>query len=66
MPSYDRRDPQKAYDQVTEDIRKVMRSMEEKIRLHAHKQSEKPEDWGWVGDVTEVLKRLQEAHDFLT
>ena len=66
MPSYDRRDPQKAYDQVTEGIRKVMLRMEEKIRPHSHKQSEKPEDWGWVGDVTEVLKRLQEAHDFLT
>lgn len=65
MPSYDRRDPSKAYEQVVGDIRKVMRSLEEKLRLHAHKQGDKADDWGYVGDITEVLKRLQETNDFL-
>jgi hypothetical protein len=65
MPSYDRRDPEKAYEQVTDDIRKVMRSIEEKLRVHSGKQRDKSSDWGFVGDATEVLKRLQEIHDFL-
>jgi translation elongation factor EF-Ts len=65
MPSYDRRDPEKAYEQVTGDIRKAMRSLEEKLRVHAGKQRDKSNDWGYVGDVTEVLKRLQEVNDFM-
>lgn len=65
MPSYDRRDPEKAYDQVTADIRKVMRGIEEKLRTHANQHQDKPSDWGLVGDITQVLKQLQEVNDFL-
>lgn len=66
MPSYDRRDPAKAYEQVVDDIRQTMRSLEEKLRLHSRKREEKPEDWGHVGDVTHVLKSLQDIHDFIS
>ena len=55
MPSYDRRDPEKAYEQVTGDIRKVMRSLEQKLRTHAGKHRDEPTRWDYVGDVTEVL-----------
>lgn len=65
MPSYDRRDPEKAYDQVTTDIRGQIRQLEEALRVHAGKHRDKPSDWGFVGDVTEVLKRLAETVDFI-
>jgi hypothetical protein len=65
MPNYDRRDPAKAYDQVSADIRKVMRKIEQQLRVHDGQFREKTENWGFVGDVTEVLKRLQELSDFL-
>ncbi len=66
MPSYDRRDPEKAYEQVVADLRKTLRSVEEKLRVHAGKFRDDPTNWGYVGDVAEVLKRLGEIHDFLT
>jgi hypothetical protein len=65
MPNYDRRDPEKAYDQITADIRKTTRGLEEKLRVHSGKFEEDKTNWGYVGDVAEVLKRLQEIHDFL-
>lgn len=65
MPNYDRRDPTKAYDQVAADIRKVMRQIEQQLRVHEGEFRGKPEHWGFVGDVVEVLKRLQETADFL-
>jgi len=65
MPSYDRRDPEKAYEQIAVDIRKAMRGIEEKLRTHAGKASENKKDWGYVGDAAEVLKRLGEISDFL-
>ena len=65
MPSYDRRDPVKAYEQITGDIRQTMRGIEEKLRVHAKKYDDKQTDWGYVGDVAEVLKRLGEVSDFL-
>jgi hypothetical protein len=65
MPSYDRRDPEKAYEQVTTDIRGLLRKLDETLRVHAGKHREKPSDWRYVGDVSEVLKRLGETVDFL-
>ena len=65
MPSYDRRDPEKAYEQVTGDIRKVLRGIEQKLRVHEGKHRDDTKNWGYVGDITEVLKKLQETHDFL-
>jgi hypothetical protein len=66
MPSYDRRDPEKAYEQITVDIRKAMRGIEEKLRTHSGKARDNNKDWGYVGDAAEVLKRLGEISDFLT
>jgi hypothetical protein len=66
MPSYDRRDADKAYEQVAGDVRKVLRDVDEKIRAHGHKQREDSKNWGYVGDLTEVLKRLAEIREFLT
>lgn len=65
MPSYDRRDPEKAYEQLEGDIRKTMREIEQKLRTHGAKHRENTKDWGFVGDMAEVLKRLGEIHDFL-
>jgi len=65
MPSYDRRDPEKAYEQVTTDLRGQIRKLEEALRIHAGKHRDKPSDWGLVGDVSEVLRRLAETVDFI-
>ena len=66
MPSYDRRDPAKAYAQVTADIHRTIKTLEEKLRVHAHVAEEKPEDWGFVGDASHVLKPVGDLVDFLT
>jgi hypothetical protein len=42
-----------------------MRQIEQQLRVHDGEFRGKPEHWGYVGDVTEVLKRLQETADFL-
>ena len=65
MPSYDRRDPEKAYEQITADIRTTLRGIEQKLRTHASKASDNAKDWRYVGDAAEVLKRLGEISDFL-
>jgi hypothetical protein len=66
MPSYDRRDPAKAYSQVMADIHRTIKTLEEKLRVHSRVAEEKPEDWGYVGDVSHVLKQLGDVVDFLT
>jgi hypothetical protein len=66
MPSYDRRDPTKAYDQVTTDIHRALKTLEEKLRVHSRKHEENPDDWGYVGDVSRVLKDLGEIVDSLS
>ena len=66
MPSYDRRDPAKAYSQVTADIHRTLKTIEEKLRVHSRAAEEKPDDWGFVGEVSQVLKDLGNVVDFLT
>ena len=66
MPSYDRRDPVKAYSQVTADIHRTLKTLEEKLRVHARAAEEKPDDWGFVGEVSQVLKQIGDVVDFIS
>lgn len=54
-----------AYEQTGHAIRATIESIERKLREHNDRRREHYGSWDYVGDVTEVLKRLQEVSAFI-
>ena len=54
-----------AYRQRVETIRVLLRLMEEALSKHEVKQAADPKNWGYPGDLTEVMVHMREALNML-
>jgi hypothetical protein len=60
-----RTDANLAYQQTRKEIDKTLTALKAELDKHATEQKTKPTHWGFQGDLSTVLGRLQDSLDFL-
>jgi hypothetical protein len=63
--SYDRRDPNKAFEQAMADAKRLVVELEVELVRLAQRQKKKPADWGYSGSVGHVVEGLENLVKFL-
>lgn len=58
-------DPKKAYAEEAQKVEGLLRDIDFLARKHQDRAGRDPSNWGYVGDLTQVVSKLQEVKDFL-
>ena len=54
------------YKKTRSEIDKTLVALKQKLEVNSTEQKRSPKDWGFNGDLSHVLKRLQELLEFLS
>lgn len=53
-----------AYQQKKQTAELLLEELHRKLQLHEDAASERPRDWGFVGDLSHLVEVLQDANTF--
>lgn len=58
-------DALKEYEKKQAEIKKLLKQIDDGLRKHSQDAAQKPENWGYLGDLEHTENQLREIRDFI-